>query len=221
MNTIVYFSLGFGYILLFIWSLLLSKNHSLANLTNTIMLVIIGLIYDNFIIALGRFFGEGGVLESLTYSRYLFHAFFTPTLIIFAWSISQTLDFSWAKKLAWKRTLILLTAGLILYELITSIFGLKLEPNWSNGVLTYESNEQSGLIVIVVTFVLFVFSILLIKKHRLYWPLVGVLFMLLCAVLQRWFNDFPLMNIAEFILIVSLLLTKRFVVQNEKTPISN
>jgi len=87
MDTFIFFMLVFGYVCLLIWGLLLAKGHGFLNLGNLLLLVILGLVYDNLIIATGRFIGEGSVLENLSYVRFWLHALFTPTLILFAWYI--------------------------------------------------------------------------------------------------------------------------------------
>jgi len=210
MNTLIYFILTIGYIGFFIWGLKLSRRN-IWTLTNTLLLVIIGLIYDNLIIAVGRFIGEGDLLEGLSYVRYLLHALFTPTLILFALGICLKLGFPWAKKTFWKGTFSLITVGLILYELFTSVIGLELKSNEELGLLTYESVESAGpLMVIFITIVLVIIGILLAKKFRFYWLLIGTIVMTGGSLVARWIESFPIMNILEFILILSLLLTKRF-----------
>lgn len=218
METFLFFSLGFGYICLFIWGLILSRNHGLLNLSNVLLLVIIGLVYDNLIIALGRFIGEGNTLESLSYVRFWLHALFTPTLILFAWSICFRSDFPWTKNIFWKILAYLMTIGLILYELLASVRGLKVESNWKNGILTYESVGQSAspFMVILITLVLGIVGILFIVKFRFYWLFIGTFVMTFGSILTNWIKYFPLMNVLEFLLIVSLLLTKQFLVRLEK-----
>lgn len=183
------------------------------------LLVIVGLVYDNLIIALGRFFGEGKLLEGLSFVRFLLHALFTPLLILFAWSIAFKLDLAWAKKKFWKIVFSILTIGLILYELFTSVIGLKLRAKRENGVLTYESIESvSPVMVILVTLVLVIMGIILIKNFHFPGLLIGTIIMTLGSVLAIWISNFPIMNVLEFLLVLSLLLTKRFQIRNSKKP---
>lgn len=215
METMLFFVLGFGYLILFIWGIMLSKKHGWRDWTNVILLVIIGLIYDNFIIAFGSFIGEGTTLENLSYGRFWLHALFTPTLILFAWSICFKSHLPWTKNMIWKSMAYLPTIGLILYELFTSVRGLELEPNWENGVLTYDSAGQSDapLMIILITVVLGIVGIIFIVKFRFYWLFFGILIMTSGSILGIWIQADSLMNILEFIFIVSLLLTKRFLVR--------
>lgn len=212
METVLFFLLGFGYIGLFIWGIRLSKNHGLFKLSSVVMLVIIGLIYDNFIIAFGSSFGEGKLLENLSYVRYWIHGLFTPTLILFAWNICMRAGLPWAKKTVWKIFAYLLTISLILLELLTSVRGLKLEATWKNGVLTYESVGQSGnpIMVITITIVLGIVGWILLRKSHFPWLLIGTIVMMVGGGLIIWLNWFVWMNVLEFLLIVSLLRTKQY-----------
>jgi ABC-type multidrug transport system permease subunit len=105
--------------------------------------------------------------------------------------------------------------------LFTSIRGLELEPKWQNGILTYENISQSGtpVMIIFITLILSIVGIIFIIKFRFYWLFTGILVMALGSVLGAWLKFEPLMNILEFVLIVSLLLTKRFLVHNEKAAV--
>src|SRR5690625_113715 len=218
MYTFPFFLLGFGYVCLLIWGLSLARNQDLLNFTNVLLLVIIGLVYDNFIIAFGRFIGEGNVLENLSYVRFWLHALFTPTLILFAWSIYFRTGLPSAKKRFWKVLAYLITIGLILYELFASVKGLQLEPNWNNGVLTYESSGQSvgPFMVIIITIILGIVGLLLMIKFRFFWLFIGTLVMISGGILAIWIKYFPIMNGLEFLFIVSLLWTKQVLVRSEK-----
>ena len=192
--------------------LFLAKKFGMLNLTNVLILVIVGLIYDNFIIAFGRFIGEGNILENANYVRFWVHALFTPTLIMFAWRICSGTGFGWAKKTSWKILFGLLTIGLILYELFTTIMGLELEPKWKNGILIYDQavGPNRSLMVIILTIVITIIGFTLMKK--LHFPLlfIGTIIMISGGILTIWIKNIPIMNILEFLFMVSLLLTKQF-----------
>ena len=215
MNTFLFFFLCFGYICLLIWGIILSRNHSLFNITNVLLLVIIGLLYDNLIIASGKFIGEGNTLESLSFIRYWLHALFTTTLILFAWNVFFNTSFPWAKNTLWKVIASLMTIGLIIYELLASVKGLILEPVWKSGVLTYESmgESTSPFMVILITIVLGIVGILLIMKFRFFWLFIGTIVMTAGSILAIWIKISPIMNVSEFLLLVSTLLTKQFIIK--------
>lgn len=219
MGTFLYYLLGFSYIFLFIWGLFLARNHRFLHLTNVLLIIILGLVYDNLIMASGKFIGEGNLLEGLNAVRFWIHALITPTLVLFAWSIYHWSDLPGSKGESWKTVAYLTTAGLIVYELFASVIGLKLEPTWTNGVLTYESVGQSTspLMVIIITGILGMIGLLLLIKYRFYWLLMGTLIMFSGGLLAIWIKDFPIMNVLEILLIVSLLLTKKFFLEKQTT----
>ncbi|HWK23607.1 MAG TPA: hypothetical protein VNS08_11315 [Ureibacillus sp.] len=213
MNTVIYFLLTIGYVVLLIWGLVLSRKN-VFSLTNVLLLVILALIYDNFIIAIGRYIGAGNLLEQLSYPHYWLHALFTPTLILFAWSICSKLNLAWAKKSIWKILFSLLTLALILYELFTSVMGLRLKTKEERDVLTYESVEAaSPVMVILVIIVLLLVGIILMRKLHFKWLFVGTIVSIIGNLLAIWIKTFPLMNIIEFLLIFSLVITKHFQVK--------
>ncbi|WP_091664167.1 hypothetical protein [Alteribacillus iranensis] len=211
----LYYLLGLGYTFLLAWGLFQSKKAGFFDYTNVLLLVIVGLIYDNVVIALGSSIGEGALLQQVSYARYWIHAFFTPTLILFAWSLSWKLQLPWAHRMYGKAFSFLLTIAVILYELLVTLRGLELEPNWENGVLTYESTAAEGIPVMVVVVTLFIAmtGVFLIKKFRFPWLLIGTAIMIGGGIAGAVFPDFPMMNGLEFIFIVSLLITRQFVIQ--------
>lgn len=213
MHTMLFFFLVLCYFSLFIWGIFLTRKHGVLNLNNVLLLVIIGLVYDNFIIALGKYIGEGNTLIYLSYMRYWLHALFTPTLILFAWDIySRTRPITNKNKTRWKVGIYLITIGFICYELFTLIKGLKLEPVWKNGVLTYEDTGHSvSLMVIFITLILGLVGLHLIIKFRFFWLLFATLTMIIGSVLTIWIKNFPIMNVMELLFIFSLLLTKQFI----------
>lgn len=212
MHTTLFFFLVLCYLSLFIWGIFLTRKHGVLNLNHVLLLVIIGLVYDNLIIALGKYIGEGNTLIYLSYMRYWLHALFTPTLILFAWDIYSRADLTKTNATLWKAIAYLITIGFICYELFTSIKGLKLEPVWKNGVLTYEDTGHSvSLMVIFITLILGLVGLHLIIKFRFFWLLFATLTMIIGSVLTIWIKNFPIMNVMELLFIFSLLLTKQFI----------
>ena len=208
-DTLIYFFLTFTYILLLIRAIYMIKREGLFNYSTIfLLLVMIGLIYDNGIIALGRFIGEGNLLQNLNIVRFLWHALFTPTLIIFGYQICKQLNFSWTHKSYFRIGFIFLTISLIIYELATSMRGNNLEPKWNHGVIIYQAGNHSfPFMILIVTMVLFIISILLIKKCHSYILFYGIVLMGLGSIISNWMDYPPLMNILEFFLIYTLVKT--------------
>ncbi|WP_231581288.1 hypothetical protein [Domibacillus enclensis] len=175
--------------------------------------VIAGLVYDNGILAAGRFIGEGPILESLNYARFWIHAFLTPLLVLFAWKTLQQAGVQWAQK-TWARiTAFLLTTSLIGLELFTEVFGLVIQPEQSYGVLSYgkvESASGPPVMVLIVSVVLLGASILIWRKQGWLWFFVGSFVMIVGSAVQLPVKSGAVTNLFELVPLSSLVATARF-----------
>lgn len=212
----LYSILVISYIILFIWGIFLIRSERKIKRGNrydetvVILFVIFGLLYDNIIILFGSTIGEGSTLQFLSYIRFWMHALITPTLILFIWRISEQLNINFATKLWSKILAYLLTIGLVIYELIMSVFPLKLKATYEHSLLQYEPvANQQPIMVIVITAVLALIGIILIVKFRVYSLFVGTLLITLGALFAIPFGN-AIMNLFELFLLISLLITKNY-----------
>ena len=82
---------------------------------------------------LGRFIGEGPLLEGLNAARYWMHAFLTPLLVFFAWDTMARAGLGVMRR-GWARFLApALYAALVIVELVTEVRGLSLDLPGSTG----------------------------------------------------------------------------------------
>ncbi|MBT2687582.1 hypothetical protein J7I93_05225 [Bacillus sp. ISL-47] len=219
MDTILFAGFAIAYILLFVWALVLVKNSGSASAA-FLLPVIAGLIYDNGILAAGRFIGEGTTLEFMNDARFWIHAFFTPMLVLYSWNTLKQAGLEWASKGWLKITAFLLTAGLIMFELFTEVFGLKLEPQWEYNVLSYSSAEaQSGppLMVLIVSLVLLVSSIMIWRIQKWFWFFAGSLIMIIGSAIKLPIKSAAAVNAFELILLLSLTATAHFQKKNNSS----
>ena len=211
MSTIIFYLFSFGYICLLIWGFFLAQN-KFSHTSNVLLLVIVGLIYDNVIIASGKFIGEGALLQTLSYLRFYLHAIVTPTLILFAWSMYDHINVEEPDpQPSFKILAYLITIGLISYELMTLITGLELMAKREYGLLTYDTTSSMGMpmMIIIVMIVLGLVGFILLRVERNFWMLLGTILTFIGSILTIWFKHPALMNGFEFLLIVSLLITKQ------------
>lgn len=215
LNTFIYILLTIGYLLLFFWGIQLIRKQKKVDFSVVILFVLFGLFYDNLVIGTGRFIGEGQFLASLSALRFWLHAFLTPLLVIFVWQICQNLKFNWTNSETAKVMLFLITIGLILYEWYQSIRKLELQANWERDVLVYESvvQQSNPLMVIIATIIVGLVGILLWKKYKFYWLAIGTIVMIIGSGLTFWIKNDSIMNLFEFLFMVSLLMTKKFQVK--------
>jgi len=210
-STIIFYLFSFGYICLLIWGFFLAQN-KFSHTSNVLLLVIVGLIYDNVIIASGKFIGEGALLQTLSYLRFYLHAIVTPTLILFAWSMYDHINVEEPDpQPSFKILAYLITIGLISYELMTLITGLELMAKREYGLLTYDTTSSMGMpmMIIIVMIVLGLVGFILLRVERNFWMLLGTILTFIGSILTIWFKHPALMNGFEFLLIVSLLITKQ------------
>ncbi|MFC7785357.1 MULTISPECIES: hypothetical protein [unclassified Rossellomorea] len=175
--------------------------------------VVVGLIYDNGIIAIGQFIGEGLLLERLNLARFWIHAFFTPLLVLFSWKTLEQGEVLWAQKPFSTFSAYALTFSLVLFELFTEVAGLHVVANMENGVLSYSSDEPSNgppVMVLIVSLVLLVSSIIIWSKQKWKWFFAGSLAMIIGSAVSLPIESGAITNFFELGLITSLLGTAIF-----------
>lgn len=211
MDTIIYFLLCVGYLILLFIGIHLAKHHGWKNSGNVLMLVILALIYDNGILALGKYFGEGDLLKTLNLVRYWLHAFFTPLLVLFAWHTLTKVNLPWTKTRMIQWLVVVFTLCLMLIELTTVVWGISLESSWKFGVLSYRKVGATGgppIMIISVSIILLITSIIVWWREKWPWYCVGVLFLGIIPIGHFLLKTGAFHNISEFILMVFLLATK-------------
>ena len=143
MLTTVYLIVSVVHLAFFILSLrLFLRNRSIYTALATI--VIGGLFYDNFIIGIGSFIGEGSLLKGLNAVRFYVHALATPTMIMFAVATAQRLGIGWAQNRNVFALFGILTLAMIGLGASVDIFDLSLIPELDNGTLRYVNDHTAG-----------------------------------------------------------------------------
>ncbi|MGM0852697.1 MAG: hypothetical protein ACQEWI_08810 [Bacillota bacterium] len=212
MDTFLFYFFTVAYIVLLVLGVRLFRTYRVLSVV-FLLPVIVGLIYDNGIIATGRLIGEGPLLEGLNLARFWIHAFFTPLLVLFAWKTLEQGETLWAKQPLGKVSAYVLTVLLMLLELFTEVFGLNIEANMEYGVLSYSSSEPSNgppIMVLTVSLVLLFASIIIWRKQKWIWFFVGSLAMIIGSAVNLPIESGAITNFFELGLISSLLGTAYF-----------
>ncbi|MEK3977635.1 phospholipid phosphatase [Psychrobacillus sp. FSL K6-2836] len=218
MDTILYFIFAVLYIALLIWGLIGIRKYDLAKWTSVIYLVLLPLIYDNGILATGKWIGEGELLERLNFSRFCLHALFTPLLVLYSIGTLQESGIEWAKK-KWLITLgIIYTIGLMVLEFSIEVVGLEIEVVKEYGVISYSNVEEATgppIMVLLVSLILIVASAILWKKTK--WPVffIGAVVMTVGSAVPINVGSGALTNAFELFLIFTLIWTKRRLISNQ------
>jgi len=212
MDTFLYFLYATLYAALLIWGLYGIRKQDLARWTGVIYIVILPLIYDNLLLATGKWIGEGELLESLNFSRFCLHALITPLLVMYSIGTLRESGIEWAKK-KWPVLVgILYTFGLIVLEFSIEVMGLELEVVKEYGVVSYSNVEEATgppLMVLLVTLILIVASAILWKKTK--WPVffIGAIVMTIGSAIPINVDSGAVTNAFELFLIFTLIWTKR------------
>ncbi|WP_461672485.1 hypothetical protein [Priestia megaterium] len=211
-DTILYFLFSICYLTLLILSIKLIKKRNVSFYMVFLPLVITGLIYDNVILSIGSFIGEGNVFFLLSMFRFWFHALFTPTLVLFAYGVAKHFNLQWANKLIFKIIFLISTIALISYEIVQTI---NKEPKiiQDYGIVRYTLVGGSGppLMVIIVAFILLIVGISLYRKMGWNIMMIGVLLMIGGSAIPFNLPSTAVINIFEVFFIFSLFLTQRYV----------
>jgi len=218
MDIYLYFLYAALYATLLIWGLYGIRKPDIARWTSVIFIVILPLIYDNLLLATGKWIGEGELLESLNFSRFCLHALITPLLVMYSIGTLRESGIEWAKK-KWLLILgILYTLGLIILEFSIEVMGLELEVVKEYGVISYTNVEEATgppIMVLFVTLMLIVASAILWKKTK--WPVffIGTVVMTIGIVIPINVDSGAVTNAFELFLIFTLIWTKRRLITKE------
>lgn len=212
MDSYFYLFYVIAFIVLLTFLLSSFKRDNWLSASNVLLLVVSALIYDNLILGIGSWIGEGPLLETLNLLRFWLHAFFTPLLVLFSWNTLDRASIKWAGNNASFIMAIVLTGALILLELFQEVFHLTLQPEWKFGVLKYVPIEEASsgppLMILFVTIALLLAAIILWWRTKWKWMLIGVLLMTAGSVISFPIESDAITNMFELILLASLVFTK-------------
>lgn len=218
MDSILYGVFALAYIALIIW--LLQRAEPRFVWSNVLYVLLLALVYDNGIVAIGKLIGEGDVLYYLNYMRFVLHAFITPLLVIYSIGILQEANIAWAKRTSVFLLAALYTIALIGVELATSIWGLELRPALEYGALRYESAAEEGgppIMILLATVVMLICSVFLWLKRGWIWFFIGVIVMTAGSMISLDVPSSAITNAFELFLMTMLVLTKRWVRTHKQT----
>ncbi len=209
MLTILYF-IFVGVLVFFTRQALGQKRKSY---TWILLIVLFGLIYDNLMIAVGSFIGEGALLKNLNAGRFIIHALITPTMMIFGLGILRNAGVKWTQGKTAHILVCVFATLLIGLGVYTDILLLDLQPRDVLGTLRYanEGGIKGPPIPAILTIIFLIGAgISLWRKTSWKWLALGALFMFIAAAMGMGDMVF-ISNLGEVVLGVANVLTaKRF-----------
>lgn len=213
--------IAIGEVSLAFWSICLWLR-SKCVATIVLSVVLLGLGYDNLLLAVGTSIGSGELLQSLSQVRFLVHHLFVPFLIVIGVELAHRTGAACANNFirgfAW-----ILSIGLGIVDIVERYIGAELEPVYFAGVLRYTASFNGGLPVIAIAVTLFLLlisiGIWIRSKGQWYWLFVG-------TSIALGGNALPLSmvgtlpgSLSEFLMTLTLLLTERYIQQNPDSNI--
>lgn len=217
MQTIIFLGMAVLHgIALFLIAKLFLKNKKSYTLLATF--AIAGLFYDNLIVGIGRFIGEGSLLETLNAGRFYSHAIVTPLLIIFAYGvIRQTVAKGQYDRIL-HSLFCLLAVAMIAMSVMSEIINLSLVFLVENGVERYVNAASEGPPIpsIITIIVMIIAGIYIWRKVGWAWLALGSIVMFVMA--GAGVNNTLLTNIGEVVFVTVIVMTD-YAIQQESLPL--
>ncbi|MGA3561493.1 hypothetical protein [Melissospora conviva] len=115
-------------------------------LADLIPLVLTGLLaYENAVLGLGRWIGEGELLSDLNAPRFIGHALLTPLLIVWGFVLLRRQQVAWTLRTPAAVSVGLITAALVAYGVNHDIVHLALAPEqWQDTLRYANDNAPAG-----------------------------------------------------------------------------
>jgi hypothetical protein len=117
------------------------------------LIVICGIVYDNLVIGLGSFIGEGEMLKSLNIMRFVIHAIFTPMIMIFAFGVAKRIGFRFAQSKVAHSIVCLVVLGLIAFGFYEDVIKSTFIAVSENGLLRYKPEQSMPPIPAITTII--------------------------------------------------------------------
>ena len=207
MAEIIYILYTIAHIALLVWGIRLwQQQRSLTLLL--ILLPVVALIYDNVVVAAGRFIGVGATLAGFNQGRFLLHAIITPMLIAAAAALTAQAGVSWAKKWMSHAFFGVLTLGLITFGLV-EYTRFVYEPVWFGGTLRYVDTAVAGppIPAIITIIVITILAVFIWRARRWPWLFWGGLVMFIGSAVPPSLVGPVVGSGVEVILLAALLAT--------------
>jgi hypothetical protein len=164
-------------------------------------LVALGIAYDNLIVGIGKWIGDGSLLYALNLPRYVFHAILTPMMGIFGFGLLRRAGIKWAQSPIAMSIVCIVATALIALGLYTDVFAGTFHLADEFGVLRYGSDSPipGPPIPAVLTIVILILCGLVLAIQRKWWHLLlGAVVMFVAAGAGA--GTFWIANLGEVVL---------------------
>lgn len=134
--------------------------------TLMVVLVMLAMVYENGILALGVVIGHGPLLEALSWGRFIGYAVFPPLLVIAGVELANRAGVGWAGRRFVRYGAWIVAVALAAFALFVEVIGRELEPRVLNDVVRYMwvSKGVPPLAVIIMNILLIVCGVAVWRK---------------------------------------------------------
>jgi hypothetical protein len=175
-----------------------------------LLLIIIGLFYDNFISSIGFLSVEGLFLKFLNFIRYIIHAFFTPLICLIAFRLARAFNVKLAQHTRSEITVWLFVLALIALGFIKEVVSAEIIPTVRWGMLNY-IHAHPSIPVAAILVNLFVIIVAVLIWRATGWPglfITSILMFVLAAVPSKGLPP-VLGNAGEIIFIYGFIMAEK------------
>lgn len=172
--------------------------------------ILVWLMLDPLVLALGNWLGEGSTLQVLTYLRYLLRALATPFLLVIAFDQAKRARVKWTDDPLVILLLGIVIVGLLVLGLVKGFIGLHLEIAELEGIKQYKPEEPLGLpfAALGTMGLILLLGAGVFFKTRSPWLLVGGVIMLAGLLVPPSILSSAVIATTSFILVLGFLLTE-------------
>ena len=213
MDSILFLGFAAAYVALLIWGVALLARRRRPVISDLVLLIVLGLVYDNSILGFGTAIGEGAGLEAANAARYWLHALLTPLLVLVAWNVVVRSGARWAARWWVGVVAVLVTAGLMAYEIAVGAASQSLVAETEYGALSYANEnapEGAPVMVLVVAAALLAAGIVVWVRMRWPWLAIVTVIMVIGSAVPVPVPSGAITNAFELILLIGVIATVAF-----------
>lgn len=178
------------------------------------------LVYDNAVLAAGRWIGVGTTLETLSAFRFVAHIVLTPLLMPWARVVAGRAGVAWVRRPGIRTAVYALTLGVIALGVSGELARLTLVPaEWAGTVrYTTEHSSLAGLLPPVITVVVVLVAAVAVWRHRGYrlWTVTTVIMTVVSAAMPPML----LTNAAELVFVWGIVATAVWLTGPGRAPVT-
>jgi len=184
----------------------------------TVALPIAALVWDNAIVAIGAWVGDGALLQALSWPRFAGHALLTPIWIVTAFEYARRAGAENLASRGWRIAQWGLYGAMVVLGVIRSLVLLRFEIVRQADIVYYTNSggfPGPPLPAIVMVLCVIAAGIFVARRGVGPWMLIGGVVMFVAAAVPTSMVGFWLSNTGEVVLLAALVATELLLQRRE------